>query len=215
MRFYLVAQDPAMLKTASRTGFIEGVYLDKRAIQKTGRDESLLMQEAYELGFSFVALQAGAFDATAISEQAKNLLQGVAQPFTLFMPMTFESLKAAKRLTELGVKPGIGYICTVAQALVAARAGAQYVMLEHDRLSQYGIDTVSLARAITSAFTVSDTAVKVIVDGVKSADLTASLAMCGIHAVVCSFDVIQTLVYHPVTDLCLEAMLTDANLDMG
>ncbi len=210
MRFFLLAQGPAMLKTAGRTGFVEGVLLDSHALKRSGRDTTLMLQEAHELGFTFVGAKADAIDAIAITRQAQDLLYAVQRPFTLFMPMTLESLKAVRSVTALGVTPGISYVCTVAQGLVAARAGAHYILLDDKRLGEYGLDVVSVVKAMYDAFSVSQLSTKILVEGMMTADCVGKLAVSGAYGIISVFDVLTQLAYHPVTDLSLEMMLMDA-----
>ncbi len=210
MRFFLLAQGPMMLKKALRTGFIEGTLLDAYALERSGRDTSLMLQEAHELGYTFVGAKADAIDAIAITNYVQNLLHVVKQSFVLFMPMTLESLKAVRSVTALGVIPGISYVCTVAQGLAAARAGAHYVLLDDKRLSENGIDVISVVKAMSDAFFMGQLATKILIEGELTADRVGKLAVSGAYGIISVFDVLTQLVYHPITDLSLEMMLMDA-----
>ena len=85
------------------------------------------------------------------------------------MPCTVEGLKACKVLSELGVKTNVTLIFSVAQAIMAAKAGATYVSPFVGRCNDNSFSGVELVRAITSAFSVH---------GVSTQVLAASLRDC-------------------------------------
>ena len=75
-----------------------------------------------------------------ISKMAKNIV--------VKLPMTWEGIKACKKLSEMSIKTNVTLCFSSSQAILAAKAGATYISPFIGRLDDNNVDGVQLIREI-------------------------------------------------------------------
>jgi len=170
MKIFLDTADLDEIAKANETGLVDGITTNPTLILRSGRT---LLDVATELvskypNFESISTEVVADTAEGMLEQAEQYIK-LSQSVTIKVPCTVEGLKACKVLSELGVKTNVTLIFSVAQAIMAAKAGATYVSPFVGRCNDNSFSGVELVRAITSAFSVH---------GVSTQVLAASLRDC-------------------------------------
>ena len=170
MKIFLDTADLDEIAKANETGLVDGITTNPTLILRSGRT---LLDVATELvskypNFESISTEVVADTAEGMLEQAEQYIK-ISQSVTIKVPCTVEGLKACKVLSELGVKTNVTLIFSVAQAIMAAKAGATYVSPFVGRCNDNSFSGVELVRAITSAFSVH---------GVSTQVLAASLRDC-------------------------------------
>ena len=126
------------------------------------------------------------------------------------MPLTWDGLKATKRLSGEGVKVNVTLCFTAAQALLAAKAGAAFISPFVGRLDDIGLDGLDLISDICQIYDqYDDLTTEVLVASVRSPGHVIEAAKMGAHVATLPPAVLRQLALHPLTDKGLAAFLKD------
>ena len=153
MKIFLDTADMSEIAKAARTGLIDGVTTNPTLILRSGRSLSDVAQDliTYYPQFESISTEVVADTADEMIEQAKEFIS-LGNSITIKLPCTVEGLIACKALYHLGVKTNVTLVFSVAQALLAAKAGATYVSPFVGRCNDNSFSGVELVRAISIAY---------------------------------------------------------------
>jgi len=153
MKIFLDTADMSEIAHAARTGLIDGVTTNPTLILRSGRSLSDVAEDliAYYPQFESISTEVVADTADEMIEQAEEFI-ALGEAITIKLPCTVEGLIACKALYHKGVKTNVTLIFSVAQALLAAKAGATYVSPFVGRCNDNSFSGVELVRAISIAY---------------------------------------------------------------
>ena len=153
MKIFLDTADMSEIAKAARTGLIDGVTTNPTLILRSGRSLSDVAQDliTYYPQFESISTEVVADTADEMIEQAKEFIP-LGDAITIKLPCNVEGLIACKALFHLGVKTNVTLVFSVAQALLAAKAGATYVSPFVGRCNDNSFSGVELVRAISIAY---------------------------------------------------------------
>jgi transaldolase len=153
MKIFLDTADMSEIAKAARTGLIDGVTTNPTLILRSGRSLSDVAQDliTYYPQFESISTEVVADTADEMIEQAKEFIP-LGEAITIKLPCNVEGLIACKALYHLGVKTNVTLVFSVAQALLAAKAGATYVSPFVGRCNDNSFSGVELVRAISIAY---------------------------------------------------------------
>ncbi|MDD4971643.1 MAG: transaldolase family protein [Paludibacter sp.] len=126
------------------------------------------------------------------------------------IPVSLEGFKAMPMLKDAGINVTATAIFTQQQALVAARAGADWVapyVNRLDNISSHGIEVVKHIVENIEHFKLNT---KVLAASFKTVDQVHRVSMVGSHAATISYEIIEMLRSHPMTDMSLDWFKRDA-----
>ena len=126
------------------------------------------------------------------------------------IPVSKEGFKAMPMLKDAGINVTATAIFTQQQALVAARAGADWVapyVNRLDNISSHGIEVVKHIVENIEHFNLNT---KVLAASFKTVDQVHRVSMVGSHAATISYEIIEMLRSHPMTDMSLDWFKRDA-----
>lgn len=144
-----------------------------------------------------------------ISEKAEDILREAKRYRDYFelrnnyyvkIPVTREGFRAIRMVKDAGMNVTATAIFTQQQAMVAANAGADFVAPYVNRLDNivsHGIDVVSDIVKVIKLFNLNT---KVLAASFKNVDQIYRVSMVGCHSVTASYDVLKSLMSHPMTD---------------
>ena len=147
--------------------------------------------------------------AEAIVEEAKLLRDRVGGNFYLKIPICEEGLKATMMLKKIGIPVTMTAIITPAQALMAARAGAEFVAPYVNRLDNILSDGTRVVTEIVEEFTLHGIEAKVLAASFKNAEQVHKCALAGCHSATVTADIMKTLISHPMTDAAIAGFEND------
>ena len=110
---------------------IDGVTTNPTIISRENCDFKKLITSIREIigPDKMLHIQTTATDADKIVEEAKSLRELLGENFYIKIPITEDGLKATMELKKLGIGVTVTAIFTQQQALMAAKAGADFVKL--------------------------------------------------------------------------------------
>lgn len=125
------------------------------------------------------------------------------------VPMTTEGLKAIHHFSAKGIKTNTTLIFSVAQAILAAKAGATIISPFIGRLDDIGENGMELIEDIMEVWKHSAFATEVLVASTRHPVHIVDAAKLGAHICTVPYDVFKKLPVHPLTDIGLKKFLED------
>lgn len=153
--------------------------------------------------------------AEKIVEEAKLIKNNVGGKFYAKIPICEESLKATRLLKKAGIGVTMTAIFTPAQALIAAKAGADFVAPYVNRLDNTISDGVKVVEYIVEQFSKYDLDCQVLAASFTTAEQVHKCALAGCHSVTIAPQIFSALIAHPMTDAAIEGFERDWKGEYG
>ena len=156
MKIFLDTADVDMIRPAYETGLINGVTTNPTLIKRSGRDPVEVIKE---MSVEFPTLQS--ISAEVVADTAEEMVDQ-ANAFngfwnvTIKVPCTVEGLKACTALAVSNYKVNVTLIFSVAQAILAEKAGASYVSPFVGRWLDNSVDGIQLIKDIREVYSAKD-----------------------------------------------------------
>ena len=153
MKIFLDTADVTEIAEAHKTGLVNGVTTNPTLIKRSGRDPVEVIKE---ISSSFASLES--ISAEVVADTAEEMVDQ-AQAFnglwnvTIKVPCTVEGLKACTALAMNQYKVNVTLVFSLAQAILAEKAGAAYVSPFVGRWMDNSIDGIGLIKDIRKAYT--------------------------------------------------------------
>jgi len=125
------------------------------------------------------------------------------------VPIIKEGLKAVKILAAEGYKTNVTVTFSPLQALLAAKVGATYVSPFVGRLDAVGHDGMDLVKQIRTIYQNYGFRTQIITAAARHPLHVLQAALAGSDVMTMSFDILQQLYEHPLTDVVLDMFLKD------
>ena len=154
-------------------------------------------------------VQTTATEAKDILREAEMIRQTVGGNFFTKIPITKEGLKATEMCKKMGIGVTMTAIFTQPQALMAARAGADFVAPYINRLDNIVSDGVNVVNEIVDIFKVYDIKTQVLAASFKNVEQVHKVSMTGAHAVTINPDLFDMMIYHPLTYYAIDDFTAD------
>ncbi|MFC4024945.1 fructose-6-phosphate aldolase [Oceanobacillus longus] len=211
MKFFIDTANIEEIRQANELGVLAGVTTNPSLVAKEGVSfHERLREITSEVKVGSVSAEVIAEDAAGMIEEGKELA-AIAPNITVKVPMTLEGLKAVKAFSDLNIKTNVTLIFNANQALLAARAGATYVSPFLGRLDDIGQDGMTLVATIAEIFDRHDISTEIIAASIRHPLHVTDAAVNGAHIATIPYNVLSSLVKHPLTDQGIEKFMADWN----
>lgn len=213
MIYILDTADLTAIRHANEFYPIEGVTTNPSIIAKEKCDfkQRLLDIRAIIGKEKMLCVQTTSKVAEDIVKEARELKQLLGGEFYIKIPIGEAGLKATMQLRKEGIGVLMTAIFTPAQALIAAKAGANLVAPYVNRLDMINADGVATVADMVATFDNYDVDCKVLAASFKNVQQVAELALAGCHYATVSPDVLYALAKHPLTDAAVDNFDKDWN----
>ena len=190
---------------------IDGVTTNPSILAKSGGDfwGTLLAIRQIIGPDKMLHVQTRGITAEQMVAEGLHLKEKLGGDFYLKIPVCEEGLKATMELKKLGVKVTVTAIFTPAQALMAAKAGADFVAPYVNRLDSIMGDGVRVVSEIVEQFELYGIETRVLAASFKNAEQVHKCALVGCHSVTVTADIMKNLISHPMTDAAIEGFDRD------
>lgn len=189
-------------------GLLDGVTTNPSLVSKTGKSFKTVISEILEVVKGPINLEVVSTKSQEMIEEAKNLSK-IAKNIVVKIPMIPEGMKAVSTLSREGIKTNVTLVFSPTQALLAAKAGANYIspfIGRLDDISQTGMDLIHQIQTIIKNYNFKS---EIIVASVRNPLHVVDAAMIGADIATVPFNVMEQLFKHPLTDIGLEKFLND------
>jgi len=209
MKIFLDTADVSMITPAYETGLLDGVTTNPTLILKSGRQ---LKDVITEISDSFPKLES--ISAEVVGDTADEMLRQAAEyttipNVTIKVPCTVEGLKVCKALTRLGLSVNVTLVFSVAQAILASKAGATYISPFVGRWMDNSIDGIELIKNIRKAFDYSGTSTQILAASLRDVRQVEQSALVGADVVTIPPIVFWSMYKNVMTDKGLEQFQKD------
>lgn len=208
MQFFIDTADVGEIRKALALGVCDGVTTNPSLVAKTGRAFADVLKEIVALVPGPVSAEVTAIDAEGMLKEARQYARFGPQ-VVIKLPLIVEGLKAAKVLSQEGVKTNVTLCFSAVQALLAAKAGATYVSPFVGRLDDVSQDGMALIADIVQIFRNYRFDTKVLVASVRHPIHVLEAAKLGADVATIPYAVVEQLAKHPLTDVGLKKFLAD------
>jgi transaldolase len=208
MKFFIDTANLDEIRKAKKLGMADGVTTNPSLMAKEAGDWREVAAAICKEVSGPVSLEVIAQDARGMIEEAKDLV-GFGPNVVVKIPMTMEGIKAVHELRARDIPTNVTLVFSPLQALVAAKAGANYVSPFVGRLDDVGHGGMELVSQILTIYDNYMFDTEVIVASVRSTTHVLESAMLGAQIATIPFKVINQLAAHPLTDKGLKAFLAD------
>jgi len=211
MEYILDTADLKAIKHCNEFYPLAGVTTNPSIIAKENTDFWALVKEIRNIIGPDKLFFAQTVQTTAdkIVEEAKLMNEKSGGEFCVKIPICEDGLKATMELKKLGIKVLMTAIFTPAQALIAAKAGADYVAPYVNRLDNIIGDGCEVVAQIAEQFEIYDLPCKVLAASFKNAEQVHKCALAGCHCVTVTADVLKSVITHPMTDAAVAGFEKD------
>ena len=203
MKIFLDTAETDVVRKHFKTGLIDGLTNHPTLIRKSGRNHEEVYQEFKDIGLTDISMEVIGDTGNMISE-GKRLYKKYGKVATIKVPCTPNGLLACKELSDSGINVNVTLIFSQSQAILAAKAGAQYVSPFVGRVDDNSFGGLCLVKDIAKVYSVHN---------VETQVLAASLR--GIRDVGRAFEYGADIVTMPpgVFEGMYNHVLTDKGLD--
>lgn len=154
-------------------------------------------------------VQATAKKAEDIAAEAEMLRDRLGGRFYVKIPIGEEGLKAMAMIKKKGIGITATAVFTPQQALIAARAGADFVAPYVNRLDNITADGAQVVADIVKLFDIYQLDCQVLAASFKNVEQLHRVALAGAHSATISLDLLKAAISHPMTDSAVEGFDRD------
>ena len=209
MKFFVDTADVGEIRELAATGLLDGVTTNPSLVAKTGRPMEQLIAEICAAVEGPVSAEVAATDAEGMVREGRRLA-AIAGNVAVKVPLTWDGLKACRRLRDAHIAVNVTLCFSAAQALLAAKAGASFVSPFIGRLDDLGQDGMALIADICAIYRQYPRfGTEVLVASVRGARHVVEAARLGADVATVPPKVLRQLAAHPLTDKGLAAFLAD------
>lgn len=196
------------IKEAISMGVIDGVTTNPTLISKEKRPAADLLKEICALVSGPVSAEVISLETQGLVSEARQLAK-LAKNIIIKIPLVREGLKAVKILSKEGIKTNVTLCFSPSQALLVAKAGADYLspfVGRLDDISEVGMDLIKDIKTIYKNYGFKT---KIIVASMRNPLHVVDAALIGADVATVPFAVIEQLIKHPLTDIGIQRFLED------
>ncbi|MCM8797637.1 MAG: fructose-6-phosphate aldolase [Candidatus Omnitrophica bacterium] len=208
MKIFIDTANIKEIKEAVALGLIDGVTTNPTLIAKENMVAEELLREICALFSGPVSAEVVSLEAEAMIREAEKLSR-LAKNIVIKIPLVKEGLKAVRALSTEGIRTNVTLCFSVSQALLAAKAGADYISPFVGRIDDISYEGMDLIRQIKQVYSNYDFKTQIIVASVRNPLHVVEAARIGADIATVPFAVIEQLIKHPLTDLGVARFLED------
>ena len=211
MKIFVDTGDIEEVRKAASWGILDGVTTNPTLIAKSGkgfRETVLAICEAVPGGA--ISAEVVATDYDSMLKEALEIASWHEQ-IVIKVPLIEPGISLVKELSSRGIRTNVTLVFTVAQALLAAKAGATFISNFVGRVDDLSDDGM---RAVADTVAMVDTygfASEVLVASVRHPLHVTQAIAAGAHIATMPIKTMEMLFKHPLTDIGLKRFLADWN----
>jgi transaldolase len=213
MKFFIDTANLDQIREANDLGILNGVTTNPSLMAKEGIKGHEAVTNHYkticEMVNGDISAEVVSTDFNGIVEEGKKLA-AIHPNIVVKVPMIKDGVKALKWFSDNGIKTNCTLVFSAGQAILAAKAGANYVSPFIGRIDDSNWDGVQLIEQISHIYSVQGYKTEILAASIRSSLHIVKCAEAGADVVTSPLEPILGLLKHPLTDIGLEKFLADA-----
>ena len=203
MKIFLDTAETDVVRKHFKTGLIDGLTTNPTLIRKSGRKHEDVYQEFKDIGVTDISMEVIGNAENMISE-GKRLHKKFGKVATIKVPCTRDGLLACRELANNNIKVNVTLIFSVAQALLASKAGAAYVSPFVGRVDDNSFGGLCLVKDIADVYTKHILTTQVLAASLRNVRDAAKAFQYGANIVTMPPKVFEGMYNHILTDAGLK-----------
>jgi transaldolase len=208
MKIFMDTADVAEIKELADLGIIYGVTTNPSLIAKTGRTQAEVIPEIAKLVKGPVSAEVISIECAGMVAEARELAK-ISANVVVKIPCIAQGLKAVKILHAEGIRTNVTLVFSLSQALLASRAGANYVSPFIGRLDDIGENGVQLVADMVKVFRQYALPTEIIAASIRNIDHVNAVMLAGADIATIPTKVLKQMLLHQLTDAGLKKFLED------
>ena len=208
MQLFLDGSDIDKIRKFSALGLIDGITTNPSIILKSGKNMIEVVSELADIVSGSVSAEVSALESEKMVEEGLKLSE-IAKNVTVKLPITWDGLGACNALSKKGISVNMTLCFSVSQALLAAKAGAEYVSPFIGRLDDLNLEGVDLISDIKLVYSNYNFPTKILAASIRTINHVKQCARHGADVATIPIDIFEKLVKHPLTDSGLSQFTAD------
>ena len=209
MRYLIDSADPEAVRKILEYYPAEGVTTNPTIVARTKCDfPKMLLEMRRVVGDRMIHAQTLQVTAEEMVREAVALHDFIGEPFFVKLPAQPEGLKACRILKGMNIGVTMTAVFTPQQALVCARAGADFVAPYVNKLDDVGDGEVCVEK-IVKLFDTFGLKTKVLSASFRNVEQVTRVALSGSHYITLPPAFFEKLIYHPMTELAIQGFQKD------
>lgn len=212
MKFFIDTANLDQIKEAQDLGVLDGVTTNPSLMAKegiTGQNDILKHYvDICNIVDGDVSAEVIATDFEGMIREGEALAD-LHEQIVVKLPMIKDGVKACKYFSERNIKTNVTLVFSPGQALLAAKAGANYVSPFIGRLDDISTDGLNLIAEIRQIYDNYGFETEILAASVRHTMHIINCAKLGADVMTGPLSAIEGLLKHPLTDIGLAKFLAD------
>ena len=212
MKFFIDTANLDQIKEAQALGVLDGVTTNPSLMAKegiTGRENIIQHYiDICNVVDGDVSAEVIATDFDTIIKEGQELA-ALHPQIVVKVPMISDGVKALKYFSDNGIRTNCTLVFSPGQALLAAKAGANYVSPFLGRLDDISTDGLNLIAEIRTIYDNYGFETQILAASIRHTMHIIDCAKLGADVMTGPLSAILGLLKHPLTDIGLEKFLAD------
>src|SRR6201991_1017915 len=213
MKFFIDTANIAQIKEAHDLGILDGVTTNPSLMAKEGVKGEDAIAKHYlticEMLDGDVSAEVLSTSFSEIVEEGKKLA-AIHPNIVVKVPMIKDGVKALKYFSDNGIRTNCTLVFSAGQAILAAKAGANYVSPFIGRIDDSNWDGMVLIEQLSNIFAIQGYKTEILAASIRSPLHIVKAAEAGADVCTCPLESILGLLKHPLTDIGLAKFMDDA-----
>ena len=212
MKFFIDTANLDQIKEAQNLGILDGVTTNPSLMAKEGITGKQNILDHYkkicDIVDGDVSAEVIATDYKGMVKEGKEL-SSLHKQIVVKVPMIKEGIKATKYFSNNGIRTNVTLVFSAGQALLAAKAGANYVSPFIGRLDDISTDGLGLISEIRLIYDNYGFSTEILAASIRHTMHIIDCSKIGADVITAPLKSILGLLKHPLTDIGLENFLKD------
>tara|TARA_Y100000588_G_scaffold175627_1_gene189680 strand:+ start:937 stop:1590 length:654 start_codon:yes stop_codon:yes gene_type:complete len=212
MKFFIDTANLDQIKEAQDLGILDGVTTNPSLMAKEGITGKQNILDHYkkicDIVDGDVSAEVIATDYKGMVNEGKEL-SSLHKQIVVKVPMIKEGIKATRHFSNNGIRTNVTLVFSAGQALLAAKAGANYVSPFIGRLDDISTDGLGLISEIRVIYDNYGFSTEILAASIRHTMHIIDCSKIGADVITAPLKSILGLLKHPLTDIGLENFLKD------
>ncbi len=213
MKFFIDTANLEQIKEAQDLGILDGVTTNPSLMAKEGIKGTEAINAHYK---TICEIVDGDISAEVLSTTYEEMIKEgeelakIHPNIVVKIPMIKDGVKALKYFSDRGIKTNCTLIFSAGQALLAAKAGANYVSPFLGRLDDISVDGLNLINEIRTIYDNYGYDTEILAASIRHSMHIIDCAKLGADVITSPLGPILSLLNHPLTDKGLAQFIEDS-----
>ena len=209
MKFFVDTANLKEIREANDMGVLDGVTTNPSLVKAEGNvDFHERVLKICQIVDGDISAEVTATDFDGMMEEARTLAQ-IHDNVVVKIPLIKAGIKALRALDEEGIRTNCTLCFSPTQALLAAKAGADYISPFIGRIDDISSDGMGLIEEIGEIYDNYSFKTEILAASIRHPTHVKRAALAGAEVATMPFETLRKLLGHPLMDRGLERFLED------